>query len=161
MLGMASADYQYHNTMFLVAHFHYTIIPGVVFAMLAGLTYWWPKMFGFMLNEKIGKWAFWFIAIGFNVTFFPMFFTGLDGQARRMYTYSEASGFGPLNMLSFVGAIGLAIGFALIVYNVYYSTRYSSRNIGSDPWNARTLEWATHSPVPCIYFARTPHVNSH
>ncbi|MGN7388168.1 cytochrome aa3 quinol oxidase subunit I [Sporosarcina sp. SAFN-015] len=160
MLGMASADYQYHNTMFLVAHFHYTIIPGVVFAMLAGLTYWWPKMFGFMLNEKIGKWAFWFIAISFNVTFFPMFFTGLDGQARRMYSYSEATGFGPLNMLSFVGAVGLAIGFALIVYNVYYSTRHSSRNIGSDPWNARTLEWATQTPVQSYNFARVPHVDS-
>ncbi|WP_252503787.1 cytochrome aa3 quinol oxidase subunit I [Sporosarcina sp. Marseille-Q4943] len=160
MLGMASADYQYHNTMFLVAHFHYTIIPGVVFAMLAGLTYWWPKMFGFMLNERIGKWAFWFIAIGFNVTFFPMFFTGLDGQARRLYTYSEATGYGPLNMLSFVGAVGLAIGFALIVYNVYYSTRHSSRNIGSDPWDARTLEWATQTPVQSYNFARTPHVDS-
>lgn len=160
MLGMASADYQYHNTMFLVAHFHYTIIPGVVFAMLAGLTYWWPKMFGFMLNEKIGKWAFWFIAISFNVTFFPMFFTGLDGQARRMYSYSEATGFGPLNMLSFVGAVGLAIGFALIVYNVYYSTRHASRNIGSDPWNARTLEWATQTPVQSYNFARVPHVDS-
>jgi cytochrome aa3-600 menaquinol oxidase subunit 1 len=160
MLGMASADYQYHNTMFLVAHFHYTIIPGVVFAMLAGLTYWWPKMFGYMLNERIGKWAFWFIAIGFNVTFFPMFFTGLNGQARRMYTYSEESGFGPLNLLSFAGAIGLAIGFALIVYNVYYSTRYGSRNISSDPWDARTLEWATHSPVPSYNFAKAPHVDS-
>lgn len=160
MLGMASADYQYHNTMFLVAHFHYTIIPGVVFAMLAGLTYWWPKMFGFMLNERIGKWAFWFIVVGFNVTFFPMFFTGLNGQARRMYTYSEATGFGPLNLLSFVGAIGLAIGFALIVYNVYYSVRYASRNISSDPWDARTLEWATHSPVPEYNFATTPEVDS-
>lgn len=160
MLGMASADYQYHNTMFLVAHFHYTIIPGVVFAMIAGLTYWWPKMFGFMLSERIGKWAFWFIAIGFNVTFFPMFFTGLDGQARRMYTYSEASGYGPLNLLSFAGAIVLAIGFALIVYNLYYSIRYASRNISSDPWNARTLEWATHSPVPSYNFAKTPQVNS-
>lgn len=160
MLGMASADYQYHNTMFLVAHFHYTIIPGVVFAMLAGLTYWWPKMFGFMLNERIGKWAFWFIAVSFNVTFFPMFFTGLDGQARRMYTYSEATGFGPLNLLSFVGAIGLAVGFALIVYNVYYSVRYSSRNISSDPWDARTLEWATHSPVPSYNFATVPEVDS-
>ncbi|MBS4203088.1 cytochrome aa3 quinol oxidase subunit I [Lederbergia citrea] len=160
MLGMASADYQYHNTMFLVAHFHYTIIPGVVFAMLAGLTYWWPKMFGFMLNERIGKWAFWFIAISFNVTFFPMFFTGLDGQARRMYTYSEATGFGPLNLLSFVGAIGLAIGFALIVYNVYYSTRYASRDISADPWDARSLEWATHSPVPSYNFAVTPQVES-
>ncbi|WP_338653625.1 cytochrome aa3 quinol oxidase subunit I [Sporosarcina psychrophila] len=160
MLGMASADYQYHNTMFLVAHFHYTIIPGVVFAMIAGLTYWWPKMFGFMLSERIGKWAFWFIAIGFNVTFFPMFFTGLDGQARRMYTYSEASGYGALNLLSFAGAIVLAIGFALIVYNIYHSIRYASRNISSDPWDARTLEWATHSPVPSYNFAKTPQVNS-
>ncbi|MGY0694104.1 cytochrome aa3 quinol oxidase subunit I [Virgibacillus sp. FSP13] len=160
MLGMASADYQYHNTMFLVAHFHYTIIPGVVFAMLAGLTYWWPKMFGFMLSERIGKWAFWFIAIGFNVTFFPMFFTGLDGQARRMYTYSEATGFGPLNLLSFAGAIGLAIGFVLIVYNVYYSVRHASRDISADPWDARTLEWATHSPVPEYNFATTPEVDS-
>ncbi|MFJ7936589.1 cytochrome aa3 quinol oxidase subunit I [Sporosarcina sp. NPDC096371] len=160
MLGMASADYQYHNTMFLVAHFHYTIIPGVVFAMIAGLTYWWPKMFGYMLSEKIGKWAFWFIAIGFNVTFFPMFFTGLDGQARRMYTYSEASGYGALNLLSFAGAIVLMMGVAILVYNIYYSTRYAPRNISSDPWNARTLEWATQSPVQSYNFARTPQVDS-
>ncbi|KAA0942094.1 cytochrome aa3 quinol oxidase subunit I [Sporosarcina sp. ANT_H38] len=160
MLGMASADYQYHNTMFLVAHFHYTIIPGVVFAMIAGLTYWWPKMFGFMLSEKIGKWSFWLIAIGFNATFFPMFFTGLDGQARRMYTYSESTGYGPLNLLSFAGALVLAIGFALIIYNVYHSIRYASRDISSDPWDARTLEWATHTPVPSYNFAKTPQVNS-
>jgi cytochrome aa3-600 menaquinol oxidase subunit I len=113
-----------------------------------------------MLNERIGKWAFWFIAVGFNLTFFPMFFTGLDGQARRMYTYSEASGYGPLNMLSFGGAAIMAIGFAILVYNIYYSTRHSSRNIGSDPWNARTLEWATQTPVQSYNFARTPHVNS-
>ncbi|NBJ67926.1 MULTISPECIES: cytochrome aa3 quinol oxidase subunit I [Clostridia] len=160
MLGMASADYQYHNTMFLVAHFHLVIIPGVVFAMLAGLTYWWPKMFGFMLNERIGKWAFWFIAGGTCLAFFPMFISGLDGQARRMYTYSEATGFGIWNMLSFIGAIGLAIGFVLIVYNIYYSTRYASRNIGDDPWDARSLEWATHNPVPEYNFAITPQVNS-
>src|SRR5699024_3656532 len=110
MLAMASADYQYHNTMFLVAHFHYVLIPGTVFAVLAGFTYWWPKIFGFSLSEKIGKWSFWFIAIGFNVAFFPMFITGLNGQARRMYTYSESTGFGPLNLLSFVGALGLAVG---------------------------------------------------
>lgn len=160
MLGMASADYQYHNTMFLVAHFHLVIIPGVVFAMLAGLTYWWPKMFGFMLNERIGKWAFWFISISVCVTFFPMFISGLDGQARRMYTYSESTGFGLWNMISFIGAIGLAIGFALIVYNVYYSIRYSPRNIHADPWDARSLEWATHSPVPEYNFAIVPTVNS-
>ena len=160
MLAMASADYQYHNTMFLVAHFHYVLIPGTVFAVLAGFTYWWPKIFNFQLSEKIGKWAFWFIAISFNVTFFPMFITGLNGQARRMYTYSESTGFGPLNMLSFVGALGLLVGFALIVFNIYWSTRYAPRNASNDPWNARSLEWATHSPVPEYNFAIVPEVDS-
>ncbi len=160
MLGMSAADYQYHNTMFLVAHFHLVIIPGVVFAMLAGLTYYWPKMFGFMLNERIGKWAAWFIAIGTCLAFFPMFISGLDGQARRMYTYSEATGFGLWNMLSFIGALGLAVGFAFIVYNIYYSARYASRDIGSDPWDARSLEWATHNPVPAYNFAIVPRVDS-
>lgn len=160
MLAMASADYQYNNTMFLVAHFHNVIIPGVVFAMLAGLTYWWPKMFGFMLNERIGKWAFWFISIGFCLTFFPMYISGLDGQARRMYTYSAETGFGIWNMISFIGAAMMAIGFIIIVYNIYYSIRYAPRNIGDDPWNARSIEWATHNPVPEYNFAVTPQVNS-
>ena len=134
--------------MFLVAHFHNTIIPGVVFAMLAGLNVLLAKNVRIYVNERIGKWTFWLLSIGFVLAFFPMYITGLDGQARRMYTYSEATGFGPLNMLSFVGAGIMAIAFALIVYNVYYSIRYSPRNISSDPWDARTLEWATHTPVP-------------
>jgi cytochrome aa3-600 menaquinol oxidase subunit 1 len=160
MLGMSAADYQYHNTMFLVAHFHMVIIPGVVFAMLAGLTYYWPKMFGFMLNEKIGKLSAWIISMSTLLAFIPMFFSGLDGQARRMYTYSESTGFGPWNMVSFIGAAGLAVGFALIVYNIYYSTRYASRDISADPWDARSLEWATHTPVPSYNFAILPNVNS-
>lgn len=160
MLGMSAADYQYHNTMFLVAHFHMVIIPGVVFAMLAGLHYYWPKMFGFMLNEKIGKWTAWIIAVSTLLAFMPMFVSGLDGQARRMYTYSASTGFGLWNMISFIGAIGLTIGFILIVYNVIYSIRYSPRNVGSDPWDARTLEWATPSPVPYYNFAKVPHVIS-
>jgi cytochrome aa3-600 menaquinol oxidase subunit I len=160
MLAMSAADYQYHNTMFLVAHFHNVIIPGVVYAMLAGLTYYWPKMFGFMLNERIGKWTAWLLSIGFVLAFMPMYITGLDGQARRMYTYSEATGFGPLNMVSFIGAGIMAIGFVLIVYNIYYSTRYASRDISNDPWDARTLEWATHTPVPEYNFAITPQVHS-
>ncbi|MBB6446947.1 cytochrome aa3 quinol oxidase subunit I [Bacillus benzoevorans] len=160
MLAMSAADYQYHNTMFLVAHFHNTIIPGVVFAMLAGLTFYWPKMFGFMLNERIGKWTFWLLSIGFVLAFFPMYITGLDGQARRMYTYSEVTGYGPLNMLSFAGAGVMTVAFLLIVYNVYYSVRYAPRNIGSDPWDARSLEWATHTPVPEYNFAVQPHVAS-
>ena len=159
MLAMASADYQYHNTMFLVAHFHYVLIPGTVFGVLAGYHFWWPKMFGFRLNEKLGKAGFWFIAISFNVTFFPLFILGLDGYARRMYTYSASTGYGPLNMLSFVGALGLAVGFALICYNIYYSWKHMPRNEKADVWDGRSLEWATHSPVPEYNFAVVPTVS--
>lgn len=159
MLAMSSADYQYHNTMFLVAHFHYVLIPGTVFGVLAGYHYWWPKMFGFRLNEKLGKAGFWFIAISFNVAFFPLFILGLDGYARRMYTYSESTGYGPLSMVSFIGALGLAVGFALIVYNIYYSWKHMPRNEKADVWDGRTLEWATHSPVPEYNFAVVPTVS--
>ncbi|MGG0665281.1 cytochrome aa3 quinol oxidase subunit I [Viridibacillus arvi] len=159
MLAMASADYQYHNTMFLVAHFHYVLIPGTVFGVLAGYHFWWPKIFGFRLNEKLGKAAFWCIAIGFNVAFFPLFILGLDGYARRMYTYSASTGYGTLNMISFLGALGMAVGFALICYNIYYSFRHSPRDENGDPWDARSLEWATHSPVPEYNFAIVPEVN--
>lgn len=113
-----------------------------------------------MLNERIGKWAASIIGISTLVAFMPMFFSGLDGQARRMYTYSASTGFGTLNMISFIGALGLAAGFILIVYNIYYSTRYATRDIGSDPWNARSLEWATHTPVPEYNFAILPQVQS-
>lgn len=160
MLAMGAADYQYHNTLFLVAHFHYVLIPGVVFAVFAGLYYWWPKMFGFMLNEKIGKWHFWLFVIGFNVTFLPMFFLGLNGAVRRSYTFSVESGYAPLFLVSFIGALILAAGFAALCYNIYWSARYADRNISSDPWNGRTLEWATASPVQHYNFAIEPEVSS-
>jgi cytochrome aa3-600 menaquinol oxidase subunit I len=160
MLGMASADFQYHNTMFLVAHFHYVLIPGTVFAVIAGFHYWFPKVFGFRLNEKLGKIAFWLIAICFNVTFLPLFILGLNGMTRRMYTYSASTGYGPLNMLSFVGALGLALGFIVLVYNVYWSIRYSPRDTDGDPYDGRSLEWATHSPVPVYNFALVPTVKT-
>ncbi|WP_102692803.1 cytochrome aa3 quinol oxidase subunit I [Rummeliibacillus pycnus] len=159
MLAMASADYQYHNTLFLVAHFHYVLIPGTVFGVLAGYHFWWPKIFGFRLNEKLGKSAFWFIVVGFNVAFFPLFILGLDGYARRMYTYSADTGYGPLSMVSFIGALAMAVGFALICYNIYYSFRHSPRETTGDPWDARSLEWATQSPVPEYNFAIVPKIN--
>ncbi|WP_312753218.1 cytochrome aa3 quinol oxidase subunit I [Rummeliibacillus suwonensis] len=159
MLAMASADYQYHNTLFLVAHFHYVLIPGTVFGVLAGYHFWWPKIFGFRLNEKLGKSAFWCIVVGFNVAFFPLFILGLDGYARRMYTYSADTGYGPLSMVSFIGALVLAVGFALLCYNIYYSFRHSPRELTGDPWDARSLEWATQSPVPEYNFAIVPHIN--
>lgn len=160
MLAMAAANYQYHNTMFLVAHFHYVLIPGVVFAVFAGLYYWWPKMFGFMLNEKIGKWHFWLFVIGFNLTFMPMFFVGLDGMSRRMYTYAAETGWGPLLGLTAIGSLILAAGFIALCYNIYWSFRYAPRNVGNDPWNARTLEWNTASPVQHYNFAIEPKVDS-
>lgn len=159
MLAMASADYQYHNTMFLVAHFHYVLIPGTVFAVIAGFYYWFPKLFGFRLNERQGKLAFWIITISFNVTFMPLFFLGLKGMTRRMYTYSASTGFGPLNLIASIGAVGLAIGFIVLVYNIYWSFRYAERDKTGDPWNARTLEWSTHSPVPEYNFAVVPEVD--
>ncbi|MNO51179.1 Quinol oxidase subunit 1 [compost metagenome] len=159
MLAMASADYQYHNTMFLVAHFHYVLIPGTVFAVIAGFYYWFPKLFGFRLNERQGKAAFWTIAISFNVTFLPLFFLGLKGMTRRMYTYSESTGFGPLNLIATIGSVGLAIGFIMLVYNIYWSFRYAPRDTTGDPWNARTLEWSTHSPIPEYNFAIVPEVH--
>ncbi|MEG0437721.1 MAG: cytochrome aa3 quinol oxidase subunit I [Solibacillus sp.] len=158
MLAMSAADYQYHNTMFLVAHFHNVIIPGVVYAMLGGLTFYWPKMFGFMLNEKIGKATVWVMSTGFLLAFMPMYITGLDGQARRMYTYSESTGFSLLNMVSFIGAGLMTVSFLMLVWNIWYSFKNSSRDISSDPWDARGLEWATHTPVPVYNFAITPNL---
>jgi cytochrome aa3-600 menaquinol oxidase subunit 1 len=160
MLAMGAADFQYHNTLFLVAHFHYVLIPGVVFAVFAGLYYWWPKMFGHMLNERIGKWHFWLFTIGFNVTFMPMFFLGLDGAVRRSYTYSAESGFSSLFLLSAIGSVILALGFAALVYNIYWSARYADRNISNDPWDARTLEWMTATPVQHYNFAALPEVKT-
>lgn len=160
MLAMGAADYQYHNTLFLVAHFHYVLIPGVVFAVFAGLYYWWPKIFGTLLNERLGKWHFWLFVIGFNVTFMPMFFLGLNGAVRRAYTYSEESGFSPLFLLSGLGSVVLAAGFAVFCYNIYWSFRYGPKNVTSDPWDARTLEWTTASPPQFYNFAKIPVVKS-
>ncbi|KWU59961.1 MULTISPECIES: cytochrome aa3 quinol oxidase subunit I [Priestia] len=159
MLGMAAADYQYHNTYFLVAHFHYTLIAGTVFACFSGLIFWYPKMFGHKLNERIGKWSFWFFAIGFNICFLPQFFLGFAGMPRRVYTYGAEEGWTGLNVLSTIGAVGMAIGFAILVYNIYYSFRYAKRETSGDAWNGRTLEWATTTAVaPHYNFAQIPEV---
>ncbi|WP_349408931.1 cytochrome aa3 quinol oxidase subunit I [Pseudalkalibacillus sp. SCS-8] len=158
MLAMAAADYQYHNTYFLVAHFHYVLISGTVFACFAGLFFWYPKMFGYKLNERLGKWGFWFFMIGFNVTFFPMYFLGLAGMPRRIYTYEWADGWFNLNVVASIGGVGMAIGFVLLVYNIYWSFRHAERENEGDPWDGRTLEWSTPTPVPFYNFAITPTV---
>ncbi|MCD7034757.1 cytochrome aa3 quinol oxidase subunit I [Metabacillus sp. GX 13764] len=157
MLAMASADYQYHNTYFLIAHFHYVLIAGTVFACLSGLYYWWPKMFGFKLNEAIGKVSFWIFTIGFNVCFFPMFFLGLAGMPRRISTYTAGDNWQALNVIATIGAFAMGVGFVVLVYNVYWSARYAEREKTGDAWDGRTLEWATSSAVPPFYnFAEDP-----
>ncbi|MFC4306629.1 cytochrome aa3 quinol oxidase subunit I [Cohnella boryungensis] len=159
MLSMAAADYQYHNTYFLVAHFHYVLIAGTVFACFAGLHYWYPKMFGHRLNEKIGKWCFWLFTIGFNICFMPMYFLGLAGMPRRVYTYTAGSGWFSLNFIATIGAFLMGFAFILLIYNIYYSLRYEKRELSGDPWDGRTLEWATKDAIPPHYnFAVLPNV---
>ncbi|WP_079525011.1 MULTISPECIES: cytochrome aa3 quinol oxidase subunit I [Halobacillus] len=158
MLASAPADYQYHNSYFLISHFHYVLISGTVFSIFAGLHYWWPKMFGHKLNERLGKWAFWLFVVGFNVTFVPMYIVGLMGMTRRVYTYEEGLGWTTLNFIETLGAYAMGIAFAIIVYNIYYSARYGERDKTGDPWDGRTLEWSIPSPAPEYNFAHVPKV---
>lgn len=159
MLGMAAGDYQYHNTYFLISHFHYVLIPGTVFGCFAGLTFWYPKMFGHKINEKLGRWSFWLFVIGFHVTFFPQYFLGLDGMARRLYTVGPE--WMSLNLLSSIGAFIMGTGFALFVYAIYYSYRYRKREVSGDSWGmGRTLEWATPTPIPEYNFATLPEIDN-
>jgi cytochrome aa3-600 menaquinol oxidase subunit 1 len=158
MLAMAAADYQYHNTYFLVSHFHYVLISGTVFACFAGLYFWYPKMFRHMLNERLGKWSFWIFVSGFNICFFPMYFLGLAGMPRRIFTYSPEDGWFSLNVIASAGAVLMGIGFMILVYNIYWSARYAKRIETGDPWDGRTLEWSTPAQVPEYNFAIIPEV---
>ncbi|SDN01375.1 cytochrome aa3-600 menaquinol oxidase subunit 1 [Fictibacillus solisalsi] len=160
MLAAAPADYQYHNSYFLIAHFHQTLIGGVVFGYLAGLYYWWPKMFGFKLNDRIGKWAFWTWNIGFYVCFMPQYALGFMGMTRRVYTYGWDMGWAPYNLVSTAGAFLMGIGFIFQVWQILYSIKHGERDLTGDPWNGRTLEWSIPSPAPHYNFAHLPAVRS-
>jgi cytochrome aa3-600 menaquinol oxidase subunit 1 len=156
LLATVPADYQLHNSYFLVAHFHNVLIGGTVYGMLAGMYYWWPKMFGYELDERQGKIAFWLFAIGFWITFGPQYLLGFAGMTRRMYTYPLGLGWHELNVISTVGAFVMGAGFLVLVYNVLWSMRYGVRDATGDPWDGRTLEWSIPSPAPEYNFARIP-----
>ncbi|WP_028561107.1 cbb3-type cytochrome c oxidase subunit I [Paenibacillus pinihumi] len=162
MLSVAPADFQFHNSYFLIAHFHQVLIGGVVFGFFAGLYYWWPKMFGFRLNERIGKWAFWFWNIGFYVCFMPQYGLGLMGMTRRVNEYDWSQGWDmgwmPLNIVSTVGAFLMGIGFIFQVWQIAYSIKNHKRDVNGDPWNGRTLEWSLPSPAPVYNFATLPKI---
>jgi cytochrome aa3-600 menaquinol oxidase subunit I len=160
LLAVAPADFQFHNSYFLVAHFHNTIIGGVVFGFFAGLYYWWPKIFGFILNERIGKWAFWFWNIGFYVCFMPQYVLGLMGMTRRVVTYGWDKGWFEMNLVSTIGAGLMGIAFLLQVWQIVYSLKNYKKASG-DPWKyGRTLEWSIPSPAPYYNFATVPQVSS-
>jgi cytochrome aa3-600 menaquinol oxidase subunit I len=158
MLAVAPADYQYHNSYFLIAHFHQVLIGGVVFGYIAGMYYWWPKMFGFKLNERLGKWGFWFWQAGFYLCFMPQYALGFMGMTRRVYTYGWDMGWAPYNLASTIGAFGMGVGFLFQVAQILYSIKYGERDLTGDAWDGRTLEWSIPSPAPEYNFAVLPEV---
>ncbi|XNQ39769.1 cytochrome c oxidase subunit I [Bacillus sp. 1P10SD] len=160
MLASAAADYQYHDTYFVVAHFHYVIVGGVVFAIFAGTHLYWPKMFGTMLNETLGKITFWLFFIGFHLTFFIQHFLGLWGMPRRVFTYLPGQGFELANMVSSVGAAFMGLGVIIMLINIIM-TSVKNVKVGNDPWgDGRTLEWSIPSPPPFYNFKQLPLVRS-
>ncbi|MGH9687534.1 MAG: cytochrome c oxidase subunit I [Candidatus Acidiferrales bacterium] len=159
MLGAAPFDWQLHNSYFVVAHFHYIIVGGILFAIFAAFYYWFPKMTGRMLSEKLGKWHFWLMVIGFHLTFDFMHIPGLLGMPRRIYTYQAGRGWGVWNMISSIGVIFQAAAILIFVYNMVHSY-FKGAVAGNDPWDAWTLEWATTSPPPDYNFSSVPSVRS-
>jgi len=160
MLAVPGIDYVLHNSLFLIAHFHNVIIGGVLFGYLAGFNYWFPKMAGFHLNEKLGKCAFWFWIVGFYVAFMPLYALGLMGATRRMEHYDNVA-WAPYMWVAACGAVLIMIGIGCQVAQLVVSIRdrEMNRDLTGDPWQGRTLEWATSSPPPFYNFATLPEVN--
>ena len=163
--AVAPSDTQQTDTYYIVAHFHYVLFGGAVLGFFAGFYYWWPKVFGKCLNEKIGKWNFWLMIIGLNLTFGPMHIIGLQGQPRRMYVWTQAragEGFfnmGFWNLIASIGAFTIAVGVLLFLVNVFYTHRREPA-APLDPWDARTLEWMTTSPPKEHNFDALPTVHA-
>ena len=162
MMAIPGADFVLHNSLFLIAHFHNVIIGGVLFGYLAGFNYWFPKVFGFKLNETLGKCAFWFWLVGFYVAFVPLYVLGFMGMTRRLNHYDNPA-WHPWLLLAEVGAVLIAIGIVLQITQLYVSIRDrdlpGNRDTTGDPWGGRTLEWAISSPPPAYNFAVIPRVS--
>jgi cytochrome c oxidase subunit I len=158
-LATVPVDQQVTDTYYVVAHFHYVLFGGSMFAILAGFYYWFPKVTGRMLSERIGKWHFWLLFFGFNITFFPQHILGLIGMTRRTYTYPNIPEWNDLNLLSSIGAFLMAAAILVFFWNILVSLR-KGEIAGDNPWDAWTLEWATSSPPPIHNFDAIPPVRS-
>jgi cytochrome c oxidase subunit 1 len=152
-------DLQQTDTYYVVAHFHYVLFGGAIFGIFAGLYYWWPKFFGRLLSERLGKLHFTLMFVGFNLAFAPMHILGLQGMPRRIYTYPDGYGFNFWNMVSTIGAFVIALSIAVFIFNVVRS-RTKGEEAGDDPWDGRTLEWSIPSPPPAYNFADVPVVHA-
>ncbi len=161
LLAIPPADFQLHNSLFLVAHFHSNVIGGVLFGIFAGISYWFPKIAGFRLNERIGRYAFWFWITGFCMSFIPMYILGIMGATRRLDHYDSSTGWQPLYVLMLLGGIVIAMGIALQIVQIIASVIQKRRlkDTTGDPWDGRTLEWAIASPPPSYNFTVIPEVH--
>ena len=155
--AVSPSDNQQQDTYYIVAHIHYVLFGGSIFALFAGIYYWFPKITGKLLDETLGKINFWLLFIGMNITFFPMHYVGLNGMPRRIYTYSTEYGWDALNMISSLGYIVLFVGVLVFLVN-FFKTVYAGQEAGHDPWDAPGLEWSIASPPPVYNFARIPQV---
>jgi len=159
MLAVAPFDWQVTDSYFVVAHFHYVLLGGLMFTLFGALYYWFPKATGKMLSETLGKWHFWLLAIGFHLTFDTLHFAGILGMPRRIYTYAPGRGWETLNLVASIGVIFQAAAVVCLMWNIIGSLR-NGKAAGNDPWDAWTLEWATSSPPPEYNFAVLPEVRS-
>lgn len=159
MLAAAPFDWQLTDSYFVVAHFHYTLLGGLMFTLFGAIYYWFPKATGKMLSETLGKWHFWLLVIGFHMTFDPLHFAGILGMPRRIYTYAPGRGWEGLNLVASIGVIFQAAAVACLIWNIIRSLR-KGEPAGNDPWDAWTLEWSTSSPPPEYNFAIMPEVRS-
>jgi cytochrome c oxidase subunit I len=159
MLAIVPFNWQAHDTYFIVAHLHYTLFGGMVFPVMAGVYYFFPFFQKKLLSETLGRWSFWLIFTGFNVTFLPMHMTGLMGMPRRIFTYPESSGWGWLNMISTVGAFVIAAGFAVFIYDVFRSKKHQG-DIPRNPWGAGTLEFSHEIPEEAWGVRSIPYITS-